>query len=116
MLLEIKAFCGISKRGKYFIRKRNVKIMNQLANIKMWEVFATINSKICEKRNNVTFFADPLTVLMECDEWLAMNQQHYFEDVIIVFEKIIICKNKLLDVCDYWVKAKTVKTKFYLPL
>ena len=35
LLLQIKAFCGISKRGKYFIRKRNVKIMNQLANVKM---------------------------------------------------------------------------------
>ena len=52
---------------------------------------------------------------MECDEWLAMSQQHYFQDVITDFEKIIICENKLLNVCDYWVKAKTVKANCYLP-
>ena len=72
--------------------------------------------KFVKRETMLPFFAYPLTVLMECDEWLAMNQQHYFEDVIIVFEKIIICKNKALDVCDYWVKAKTVKTNFSLPL
>ena len=29
--------------------------MNQLASIKIQKVFAEIHSKICEKRNNVTF-------------------------------------------------------------
>ena len=53
---------------------------------------------------------------MECDEWLAISQQHYFEDVKTDLEKIIICENKLLDVYDYSVKAKTVKTNCYLPL
>ena len=63
--------------------------MNQLASVKICEV-ATIHSKVREKKNNVTFFVDPLSVLMECDQRLAMNQQHYFEDVIIDFEKIIL--------------------------
>ena len=31
-----------------------------------------------------------MTVLIECDDCLAMNQQHYCEDVIIDFEKVII--------------------------
>ena len=108
LLLEIKPFCGSIKRRNHLIRKKNVKIMNQLASVKICEV-ATIHSKVCEKKNNVTFFVDPLSVLMECDQRLAMNQQHYFEDVIIDFEKII-CENKLLDVCDYWVKT-TRKSK-----
>ena len=115
LLLEIKAFCGIIKKKKDLIRKKNVKIMNQLASIKKWGVFVTIHSKICEKKRQVTFLADAMAVSMECDERLAMNPQHYFEDVIIDFEKIM-CENKLLDVCDYWVKAKTVKEKCYLPL
>ena len=50
--------------------------MNQLVSIKMWEVFAEIHSKICIKRLKITFFADPMTVLMKCDESLALNQQH----------------------------------------
>ena len=68
------------------------------------------------KKNLCYFYADPITVLMECDEWLAISQQHYFEDVKTDLEKIIICENKLLDVYDYSVKAKTVKTNCYLPL
>ena len=55
-----------------------------------------------------------MTVLIECDKFLAKNQQHYFEDVIIDFEKVVICENKQFEVCDYWVKAKIVKAKFYL--
>ena len=78
------------------IRKKNFKIMDQLASVKICEV-AKIHSKGCEKKNNVTFFVDPLSVLMECDQRLAMNQQ----------------TNKLLDVCDYRVKtARKGKTLF----
>ena len=55
-----------------------------------------------------------MTVLIECDKFLEKNQQHYFEDVIIDFEKVVICENKQFEVCDYWVKAKIVKAKFYL--
>ena len=115
LLLEIEAFCRIVKRIKDLIRKKNVKIMNQLASVKKLGVFVTIHSKICEKKSQVTLLADPMTISMECDERLAMNPQHYTEDVIIDFEKIMQ-ENKLLDVCDYWVKAKTVKEKCYLPL
>lgn len=57
-----------------------------------------------------------MTVLIECDDCLAMNQQHYCEDVIIDFEKVVICENKQFEVCDYWVKAKIVRAKSYLPL
>ena len=111
----MKAFCGIITKKKYLIRQKNVKIMSELTSVKIWEEFATIHSKICEKKSYVAFFADPMAVLMECDERLAMNEQYYFEDVIVDFEKIIICENKLLDVFNYQVKAKTVKAKCYLP-
>ena len=86
-LLGIKAFCGTIKRGRDLIRKKKVKIMNQLFSVKIWEVLAPIHSKICKKRNYVTLYADPVTVLMEYDEQLAINPQHYLEDVIIDFEK-----------------------------
>ena len=36
LLLKIIAFCGIIKRGKHFVRNRNVKVRNQLASIKIW--------------------------------------------------------------------------------
>ena len=49
LLLGIKAFYGIIKRGKDLMGKRNVKIMNQLASVKIFDVFARIHSKICEK-------------------------------------------------------------------
>ena len=104
-LLGIKAFAELL-RGKDLIRKGDVKIMNQLTSVKISEVFATIHSKICEKKSHVTSFADPMTVLNECDKSLAMNQQNYFQDVIIAFERIIICKSKLPEICDYWIKAK----------
>ena len=48
-LLGIQAFCRIAKRGKDLIKKISFKIMNQLASVKIWEVFATIHSKICSK-------------------------------------------------------------------
>ena len=41
-LLGIKAFSGIIKRGK--------DLMNKLASVKIWEVLATIHSKIIDRK------------------------------------------------------------------
>ena len=68
--------------------------MNQPSSIKIWGMVPEIHSKICSKRSYLTFLADPIIVLIECIERFHMNQQHYFEDVLIDFEKVIICENK----------------------
>ena len=90
--------------------------MNQLASIKIWEVYSEIHSKTCSTRNNLTFFVDAMTLLTECNERLHITHQHFFGDVIIDFEKVMICENKQLKVSDYLVKAKIINASSYLPL
>ena len=55
LLLEIKAFCRLIIRGKDLVRKKKVKIINQLVSFKIWEVFAEIHSKIYRKRYYLNF-------------------------------------------------------------
>lgn len=55
--LKIKAFCGMIKQSKEFIRNKNIKVMNELASMKLLGVFCyhTATSLSLKKKNRSTF-------------------------------------------------------------
>ena len=46
---------------------------------------------------------------------LSVRNLYYFEDFIIHFDKIVIVENVMLEVNDYYIDAKIIKAKLYLP-
>ena len=89
LFVGIKAFCALANKGKDFARNRYIKVKNPLASRRHWDAFCKINSETCYETHSSAFFADPMKVLLECDERLPQKELIYFEDCVIFFDKVI---------------------------
>ena len=89
LFVGIKAFCALANKGKDFARNRYIKVKNPLASRRHWDAFCKINSETCYEIHSSAFFADPMKVLLECDERLPQKELIYFEDCVIFFDKVI---------------------------
>ena len=87
-------------------RNRYIKVKNPLASTRLWNIFCKIHSEICYEMHLLASFADPMKVLLECDERLPQKKIIYFEDCVVFFDKVIKAFGN-----HYFTDCKVVQSK-----
>ena len=69
---------------------KHLKVKNPLASSKLWDVFSSIEEKICQEAHLLAFSADAMKVL------LLLNRLICFEDCVTFSDRVLTKVTKVL--------------------